>query len=193
MRKVSNWFKFNEIDFGKAKPFSIEKNLYKSDEYICSSFEYIDKYNEIMTVIVAGIILDKTDIKQKYPSRHYKILNDYLLQFKIDPDKFLHVGFSEYKNGIYNDDKNSNNTEVIFSKMATIIEIIKDIIEYFKCNIVIFVPSENDMESGLNKPYNKRDSFYNSFLNYYKIPYKYIKNEFIVGNMTIKNFFILNV
>ena len=194
MKKISNWFKFNEkIDFGKAKPFSLKNELYKSDEYICSSFEYLDNENETMTVVVSGIIIDEKDIIQKTPSRHYITLNNYLLQFGIQPDKFLHVGFSEYKNGVYNDDKNSNNQEVLFRKMSTIIEIIKDLVTHFNCDKVIYVPTENDMESGLNKPYNKRDSFYNLFLNYYNIPYRYIKDEYTIDDMVIKNFFILNV
>jgi hypothetical protein len=194
MRKISNWVKFNEeINIGNVKPFEITNKLYKLGDYICSSFEYNDLNDETITVIVAGILIDKSDIKLKTPSRHYKILNDYLSQFNVNPDEYLHIGFSEYKDGIYNDDKNSNNPQVIFRKMATIIEIIKSFIDHFNNDKVIYTPVENDMESGLNRPYNKRDSFYNLFLNHYNISYKYIKNEFIVQDTPIKNFFVLNI
>jgi len=194
MIKISNWFKFNEeIDFGKSKSFIIKNSLYKSEDYTCSSFEYIDNNNEVMEVVVAGILIDKNEIKQNNPSRHYKILNDYLLQFGINPDNFLHIGFSEYKNGIYNDDKNSNNMEVIFRKMSTIVDIIKDLMKHFNCDKVIYTPVNNDLESGLNKSYNKRDSFYNLLLNHHKISHKYIKDEFLIDDVIFKNFFILNI
>jgi hypothetical protein len=177
-----------EIDLGKTKPYKIEHSLYKSGDYICSSFK-IDERD----VIVSSIIINDIDTLCINGGKHYKKLSDYILQFGIKTDKYLYIGFGEYSNNEYNDDKNINDNSTLFRKMSTIVEIIKSMVLYHDVNNIILNSIDNDIESGLSKDYNKRDKFYELFLSYYKIKYKKIKTEIEINGEVIYDFFILNL
>jgi hypothetical protein len=86
---ISNYIR-EEIELGKCKPYEIEHNLYKSGDYICSSFKINDR-----DVIVSSIVISDEETKCPNGGRHYKTLNDYLLQFNINANKYLFVGFGE--------------------------------------------------------------------------------------------------
>ena len=175
-----------EIDLGVAKPYNIEHSLYKSGDYICSSFK-IDKRD----VIVSSIIIDNNDTICINGGRHYNTLADCISQFGISTDKYLYIGFAKYLNGVYNDDKNVNDNSTLFRKMTTIIKIIKDMVLYHKVNYIILNSVENDTESGLQTSYKKRDKFYELFLTYHRIKYHKIKPDIDINGEIISNFFMI--
>ena len=177
-----------EIDLGSTKQYDIEHNLYKSGDYICSSFK-IDNRD----VIVSSIVINDSDTVCVNGGKHYKTLGDYILQFGLNTDKFLYIGFGEYLDGVYNDDKNVNDNKTLFRKMTTIIEIIKDMVLYHKTNYIILNSVDNDIESGLKKNYNKRDKFYELFLTYHNIKCHKIKPDIDINGEIISNFFVLEV
>ena len=175
-----------EISLGNSIPYSVENNLYKSGDYICSSFKIGER-----DVIVSSIIINDSDTICVNGGRNYKTLSDYLLQFNIKTDKYLYVGFGEYLSGVYNYDKNVNDNERLFRKMTTIINIIKSMISYHKVNYIIFKSIDNDLSSGLKVDYNKRDKFYELFLSYNNVDYKKINHRIDINGEIIKDFFIL--
>lgn len=175
-----------EINLGKTKPFSIENNLYKSGDYICSSFK-IDKRD----IIVSSIIINDSDTFCVNGGKNYNTLGDFISQFGILGDKYLYIGFGEYLEGVYNYDKNVNDNSTLFRKMTTIIKIIKDMILYHRVNHIILNSVNNDIESGLEKNYKKRDKFYELFLSYHKIRYHKITHDIDINGEIISNFFIL--
>ena len=74
-----------------------------------------------------------------------------------------------------------------------IIDIIKDMVLYHKVNYIILNSVGNDIESGLQKTYKKRDKFYELFLSYHKIKYNKINSDIDINGEIISNFFILEV
>jgi hypothetical protein len=177
-----------EIDLGVTKPYNIEHSLYKSGDYICSSFKIGNR-----DVIVSSIIIGDSDTICVNGGKHYNTLGDCISQFGVNTDKYLYIGFGEYLDGIYNDDKNVNDNSTLFRKMTTIIEIIKDMVLYHKINYIILNSVDNDIESGLKKNYKKRDKFYELFLTYHKVKYHKIKPNIDINGEIISNFFILEV
>jgi len=177
-----------KVDLGESKPYKVEHELYKSGDYICSSFK-IDQRD----VIVSSIIINDIDTICVDGGRYYKNLSDYILQFGIKTDKYLYIGFGEHSNNKYNDDKNINDNSTLFRKMSTIVDIIKSMVLYHDLNNIVLNSVENDVESGLNKDYNKRDKFYELFLSYHKIKYHKIKTEIEINGEIIYDFFILNL
>ena len=177
-----------EINLGNTKPYNIDHHLYKSGDYICSSFK-IDKRD----VIVSSIIINDVDTICVNGGRHYSTLGDYISQFGIKTDIYLYIGFGEYLDGIYNDGKNVNDNKTLFRKMSTIIEIIKNMVFHYKINYIIFNSVDNDLESGLQKDYKKRDRFYELFLTHHNIKYQKIKKNIDINGEVISDFFILEV
>jgi hypothetical protein len=175
-----------EIDLGKTKPYEIEHNLYKSGDYICSSFKINDR-----DVIVSSIIINDNDTICVNGGRHYNTLGDYISQFGLKTDRYLYIGFGEYANGQYNDDKNVNDNTTLFRKMSTIIEIIKSMVLLHGVKYIIFNSIENDSETGIKRDYNKRNKFYELFLSYTKVKYHKIKKEIDINGEIISDFFIL--
>lgn len=184
---ISTYIK-EEINLGNTKPYNIDHRLYKSGDYICSSFK-IDKRD----VIVSSIIINDADTICVNGGRHYNTLVDYISQFSIKTDIYLYIGFGEYLDGVYNDDKNINDNKTLFRKMSTIVEIIKSMVSYYKINYIIFNSVENDLESGLKKDYNKRDKFYELFLVHHNIKYQKIKKGIDINGEIISDFFILEI
>jgi len=177
-----------EINLGTSKPYEIEHNLYKSGDYICSSFK-IDERN----IIVSSIIINDIDTICIDGGRNYKTLKDFTSQFGIETDKYLYIGFGEYLDGSYNYDKNVNDNSTLFRKMTTIIEIIKNMVSYHKVNYIILNSIDNDIESGLAKNYKKRDKFYELFLLYHNVKYHNINKNIDINGEIISNFFILDL
>lgn len=177
-----------EIDLGLTKPYIIEHSLYESGDYICSSFKIGER-----VVIVSSIIINDNDTICVNGGRNYNTLGDCISQFGISTDKYLYIGFGEYLDGLYNDDKNINDNSTLFRKMTTIIDIIKDMVLYHKVNYIILNSVGNDIESGLQKTYKKRDKFYELFLSYHKIKYNKINSDIDINGEIISNFFILEV
>ena len=175
-----------EISLGNSIPYSVENSLYKSGDYLCSSFK-IDKRD----VIVSSIIINDSDTICVNGGRNYKTLSDYLLQFNKNTDKYLYVGFGEYLDGVYNYDKNVNDSGTLFRKITTIINIIKRMVSYHKINYIIFKSIDNDLSSGLKADYNKRDKFYELFLSYNNVDYKKINQNIDINGEIIQDFFIL--
>jgi hypothetical protein len=178
-----------EIDLGHSKTFPIKKRLYKSGDYICSSFQ-IDCNRE---VIVSSISIPSSEIKLVNNSRNYKTISDYIKQFKINTDNLLYVGFMEYKGGKYNEDENVNDLKTLFSKMQTIISIIKDFTEYHNIKYLIFKSVDNDPSSGIIVDYNKRDKFYELFLAYHDIKYYKIKHSININGEIISDFYLIDL
>ena len=77
--------------------------------------------------------------------------------------------------------------------MSTIIEIIKNMVFHYKINYIIFNSVDNDLESGLQKDYKKRDRFYELFLTHHNIKYQKIKKNIDINGEVISDFFILEV
>jgi hypothetical protein len=184
---ISSFIK-EEIDLGNVKSFDIEHSLYKSGDYICSSFK-IDNRDVIVTSIVVSD--DKTICVDG--GRNYKTLSDCVLQFGIKSDKYLYIGFGEYSNGKYNYNKNVNDNSTLFRKMSTIIDIIKTMVTYHGVNCVILNSIENDTESGLSADYKKRDKFYELFLVYHNIKYHKIKSKIDINGEIISDFYLLDL
>jgi len=86
-----------EIDLGKTKPHEIENSLYKSGDYICSSFKIDDR-----DVIVSSIVINDSDTICVNGGRQYNTLGDYISQFGLKTDKYLYIGFGEWTKGLYN-------------------------------------------------------------------------------------------
>lgn len=175
-----------EINLGNTKPYNIDHHLYKSGDYICSSFK-IDRRD----VIVSSIIINDVGTICSNGGIHYNTLGDYISQFGIKTDIYLYIDFGEYLDEIYNYDKNVNDNKTLFRKMSTIIEIIKNMVFHYKINYIIFNSVENDLESGLKKDYNKRDKFYELFLTHHNIKYQKIKKNFDINGEVISNFYML--
>jgi len=175
-----------EIDLGKTKPYEIEHSLYKSGDYICSSFKINDR-----DVIVSSIVINDNDTICVNGGRHYNTLVDYISQFGLKTDRYLYIGFGEYANGQYNDDKNVNDNTTLFRKMSTIIEVVKSMVLLHGVKYIIFNSIENDTETGLKSDYNKRSKFYELFLSYTKVKYHKIKKEIDINGEIISDFFIL--
>jgi hypothetical protein len=175
-----------EIDLGKTKPYEIEHSLYKSGDYICSSFKINGR-----DVIVSSIVINDIDTICVNGGRHYNTLVDYISQFGLETDRYLYIGFGEYINGQYNDDKNVNDNTTLFRKMSTIIEVIKSMALLHGVKYIIFNSVENDLESGIKRDYNKRCKFYELFLSYTKVKYHKIKKDIEVNGEIISDFFLL--
>ena len=60
-----------EIQLGMVKPFDIENSLYKSGDYICSSFKINDR-----DVVVSSIVIDNYETNCVDCGRNYKTLSD---------------------------------------------------------------------------------------------------------------------
>jgi hypothetical protein len=75
-----------EISLGNSIPYSVQNNLYKSGDYICSSFKIGER-----DVIVSSIIINDSDTICVNGGRNYKTLSDYLLQFNIKTDKYQFI------------------------------------------------------------------------------------------------------
>ena len=176
------------VKLGSVKPFKIENELYKSGDYICSSFK-IDGRD----VIVSSIVIKDSDTLCIESGRHYKTLGDIVLQFGIKTDKYLYVGFGEHLDKKYNYDKNVNDNNTLFRKMTTIIEIIKSMVDYHNVDYIIFNSVDNDDNSGLSLDYNKRDKFYEIFIAHNNIEYHKIKSKISIGDEIISDFYILKI
>lgn len=176
-----------EIQLGGVKPFNIEHSLYKSGDYICSSFKINDR-----DVVVSSIVIDDSETHCVGCGRNYKTLSDCINQYGINSNKYLVIGFGEYSEGVYNDDKNVNDNSTLFRKMATIVEIIKSMVSYHNLNYIIFNSVENDTTSGLNVDYKKRDKFYELFLSYHNIENYKIKSKIDIGGEILSDFYFLN-
>jgi len=175
-----------EIELGLTKPYDVEHSLYKTGDYVCSSFK-IDERD----VIVSSVVIRNRDTSCINDGKNYKTLADYISQFGIKTDKFLFIGFGEYVDGVYNYDKNVNDYNTLFRKMSTVIKIIKDMVSYHKINFIILNSVDNDIKSGLVKNYNKRDKFYELFLAYYNIKYQKIKHSIDINGEVVSNFLLL--
>jgi hypothetical protein len=175
-----------EIDLGKTKPYEIEHSLYKSGDYICSSFK-IDGRD----VIVSSIVINDSDTICVNGGRQYNTLGDYISQFGLKTDKYLYIGFGEWTKGLYNDDKNVNDNSTLFRKMSTIIEVIKSMVLLHGVKYIIFNSIERDSETGVKRDYNKRNKFYELFLSYTGVRYHKIKNQIDINGEIISDFFIL--
>lgn len=175
-----------EINLGNAKSYDIEHNLYKSGDYICSSFK-IDNRD----VIVSSIVISDNDTKCIRGSKHYNTLSDILFQFGINPNEYLYIGFGEYLNGVYNYNKNVNDVTTLFKKMNTIINIIENMVKYHSVDYIILNSIENDIESGLNISYKKRDKFYELYLAYHTIKYFKINHRIDINGEIIQDFYLL--
>ena len=186
-KNISNFIK-EEVELGNTNPFDIEHSLYKSGDYICSSFK-IDNRD----VIVSSVILDNSETTCIDCGRHYNTLEDCISQFGIKTNKYLYVGFGEYSNGKYNYDKNVNDNTTLFRKMKTIINIIESMVLYHRMNYVIINSIENDTNSGLDTNYKKRDKFYELFLAYHNIKYFKIKSKIDINGEVISDFYLLNL
>jgi hypothetical protein len=184
-KEISSYIS-EEVTFGNSKPFEIEHELYKSGDYICSSFK-IDNRD----VIVSSIIID--DTRMVNSGKHYNYLSDYISQFGIETDKYLFIGFGEYLGGKFYFDNNVNEYSTLFRKMGTIVEIIKTMISYHKVNHIILNSIENDDSSGVKRNYNKRDKFYSLYLFYHGIKNHKIKPEININGETISDFFLLEM
>jgi hypothetical protein len=103
------------------------------------------------------------------------------------------LDLASHSNGNYNNDENVNDNETLFRKMATIIEIIKSMVNYHRVNFILLSSIQNDLRSGLKKNYNKRDKFYELFLVYNNIKYHKIKENIDINGELISNFFILEL
>lgn len=176
-----------EIQLGMVKPFDIEHSLYKSGDYICSSFKINDR-----DVVVSSIVIDNSETHCVDCGRNYKTLSDCINQYGINSNKYLVIGFGEYSEGVYNNDKNVNDNSTLFRKMITIIEIIKSMVSYHNLNYIIFNSVENDTTSGLNVDYKKRDKFYELFLSYHNIENYKIKSKIDIGGEILSDFYFLN-
>lgn len=177
-----------EIKLGEAKPFDIEHSLYKSGDYICSSFKINDR-----DIVVSSIAIDNSETHCIDCGRNYKTLSDCTNQYGINSDKYLVIGFGEYSKGAYNDDKNVNDNSTLFRKMATIIEIIKSMVLRHNLNYIIFNSVENDTASGLNVDYRKRDKFYELFLSYHYIENYKIKSKIDINGEILSDFYLLAI
>ena len=186
-KDISNYIK-EEIDLGNTKPYKIEHNLYKSGDYICSSFK-IDNRD----IIVSSIVINDDQTNCINGGRNYNTLSDCVSQFGILSDKYLYIGFGEYLDGVYNYDENVNDNTTLFRKMSTIIKIIKDMIVFHKLEYVILNSIDNDIKSGLKKSYKKRDKFYELFLSYHNIKFNKVKYEIDIDGEIISNFYIFEV
>ena len=186
-KNISNFIK-EEVELGNTNPFDIEHSLYKSGDYICSSFK-IDNRD----FIVSSVVLDNSETTCIDCGRHYNTLEDCISQFGIKTNKYLYVGFGEYSNGKYNYDKNVNDNTTLFRKMKTIINIIESMVLYHRMNYVIINSIENDTNSGLDTNYKKRDKFYELFLAYHNIKYFKIKSKIDINGEVISDFYLLNL
>lgn len=175
-----------EIDLGKTKPYEIENSLYKSGDYICSSFKIDDR-----DVIVSSIVINDSDTICVNGGRQYNTLGDYISQFGLKTDKYLYIGFGEWTKGLYNNDKNVNDNSTLFRKMSTIIEVIKSMVLLHGVKYIIFNSIENDSETGVKRDYNKRNKFYELFLSYTGVRYHKIKNQIDINGEILSDFFIL--
>jgi signal peptidase I len=183
-----SFFIREEIRLGNVKPFYVENNLYKSGDYICSSFK-IDNRD----IIISSIVINDGDTICVESGRSYKKLSDCLLQWGIETNKYLYIGFGEYSGGKYNYDQNVNDNATLFRKMSTIIDIIKTMVSYHGVSYIILNSIENDTSSGLSVPYKKRDKFYELFLTYHDIKYHKIKSKIDINGEIIDNFYLLDL
>jgi len=181
-------FIIEEIELGNVNSFNVEHNLYKSGDYICSSFK-IDNRD----VIVSSIVVYDEDTTCVDGGRHYNTLNDCISQFGIKTDKYLYIGFGEYLDGKYNYDQNVNDNTTLFRKMKTIIDIINSMVLYHNINYIILNSIENDTKSGLSVSYKKRDKFYELFLSYQNIKYNKIKSKIDINGEIISDFYLLDL
>jgi hypothetical protein len=179
-----------EISLGGVKSYDIDHSLYKSGDYICSSFTI---QNTERIVIVSSIIINDSDTICINGGRHYNTLGDYVLQYGIKTDKYLYVGFGEYVDGKYNYDENVNDNSTLFRKMATIIDIIGSMISHYDVNYIILNSVDNDLSSGLKKDYKKRDKFYELFLAYHNIKYWKIKESIEINGEIVRDFLLLDL
>ena len=164
-----------EIQLGIVKPFNIEHSLYKSGDYICSSFKINDR-----DVVVSSIVIDNSETHCVGCGQNYKTLSDCINQYGIKSNEYLVIGFGEYLEGFYNDDS------TFFRKMATIVEIIKSMVLYHNLNYIIF----NSVE---NVDYKRRDKFYELFLSYNNIENYKIKSKIDIGGEILSDFYFLKV
>ena len=160
---------------GIVKPFNIEHSLYKSGDYICSSFKINDR-----DVVVSSIVIDNSETHCVGCGQNYKTLSDCINQYGIKSNEYLVIGFGEYLEGFYNDDS------TFFRKMATIVEIIKSMVLYHNLNYIIF----NSVE---NVDYKRRDKFYELFLSYNNIENYKIKSKIDIGGEILSDFYFLKV
>lgn len=184
---ISSFIK-EEIELGNVKSFDIEHSLYRSGDYICSSFK-IDNRD----IIVGSVVVSDDETICIDGGRNYKKLSDCISQFGIKSDKYLYIGFGEYSNGKYNYDQNVNDNSTLFRKMSTIIDIIKTMASYLDVKYVIFNSIENDTESGLSTEYKKIDKFYELFLVYHNIEYHKIKSKIDINGEIISDFYLLDL
>lgn len=176
----------DEIELGNSTPYNIDHSLYKSGDYICSSFKIGDR-----DVIISSIVVHDDDTICIDGGRYYNKLSDCISQFGIKTDKYLYIRFGEYLYGVYNYDKNVNDNSTLFRKMKTIIGVISDMVSYHDVNYIILNSIENDIESGLKKVYKKRDKFYEIFLAHNNIEYNKIKSKIDINGEIISNFYLL--
>jgi hypothetical protein len=177
-----------EISLGHVDPYDIKKRFYKSGDYICSSFQIDDR-----EVVVTSVMISSDEIKQDPPTKWYKTLNNYLSQFGIDPKEYVNIGFGEYKKVdnkiIPFEDNNVNDISTLFRKMSTIIKLSLELIEYHKSEFAIIKSIPNDSQSGIEREYNKRDKFYQIFLNDFN--HWFIKGNYQIHGEPINNFFVI--
>jgi len=177
-----------EISLGHVKPYEIQKRFYSMGDYICSSFQIEDR-----EVVVTSVIIQPEEVIQDPPTRWYQTLNDYLFQFGIKPSQYVNIGFGEYKKlagkVIPFEDNNVNDNSTLFRKMATILQLTTELVEYHQSEFAIIKSSPNDPQSGKAREYNKRDRFYQIFLTDFN--HWFISNNYLIHNEPINNFFVI--
>jgi hypothetical protein len=184
-RNISKLIK-EQIELGNVEPYQISHRLYKSGDYICSSFK-IDNRD----IVVSSLLINDSDIKYMGENRHHKTLSYHIKQFGISSSNYIWVGFSEFINGKENSESNTNDNSTLFRKMKTIIDIIKDFVNYYQNSYIIFQSVGNDLESGMNKDYNKRDKFYEIFFTYNNVKSYMVKSYYELFGVILSDFFIL--
>ena len=182
--------KINEIKFGNTKPFEYEDFQIKEDIY------WVDieiESNRIFTIELNFLEYDDIVFSKN------KKLNSFLKENQKEIDGNLSIiNFYEWNK---EDGRNFtdfgetvNDFKTLFKKMETIFSVIKDFQKIKNIKWFIFESAENDPLTGLEKEYNKRDKFYDTYLKYYNIFNIFINKTAYIKSLDLylKNFYLVN-
>jgi hypothetical protein len=185
----------NEIILHTDRTFN-SSNLYKNNNWLLSDFYYTNNLNEKIKVVVGSILLKTNDVILANYLKFQKNINDILCQYNININQILFVEFQEYDffDEKYNN-KNSESNSVLFTKMNTIMKIIKDMSIYYNCECILYKPAKNDIKGRRRDDYNKREEFYKMILKNLNYKYYKVKDEFYIKDVPmteyLENFYIV--
>jgi hypothetical protein len=181
----------NEINYGKVKSYSFNKYFKEKNNIKFIDIEIENDKNltvEIKEFNVNDFIFSKENIS----------LNNFVKEF----NKNINTNIGEVSFYLWNKNLNryesdfgemENDFKSLFRKMKTIIDIVLLYKEKYNVNWFIFKSAENDPLTGLTKNYNKRDKFYDTYLNYHNIFNVFITKECRTKNNFYKNFYLINI